>query len=127
MIQTGQTPSRGQFEPDYSKTAVLAKPIDLINLSLSRNYLFLFDITSPLWSRTLWRPLYNPEVLSPQWDHQVFGELHDQQVKRGLLARVLLNLCCRTRQKIWIVRSAFNFRGEDNTGLLDQEILSVMA
>jgi hypothetical protein len=123
MIRSGQTPSRSLADPDYTQFLVIAAPIAYINLGLSAAYQFWFDSASDLWSRSLWRPLYNPKVLTPEWDLQPFGEEQENRCKAQILAKTLLNLCCRTRKGLWLVRCSFNFRGEENTGILDQLIL----
>ncbi len=123
MIRSGQTPSSGRFEPDYSRYLVVATPVAYINRGLEADYQFWFDITNPLWSRSLWRVLYNSRVLTPEWDGEVFDAAQDLQARQQILARTLLNLCCRTRKGLWLVRSTFNYRGEENTGMLDCLIL----
>ena len=123
MIRSGQTPSSGRFEPDYSRYLVVATPVAYINRGLEADYQFWFDITNPLWSRSLWRVLYNSRVLTPEWDGEVFDAAQDLQARQQILARTLLNLCCRTRKGLWLVRSTFNYRGEENTGMLDYLIL----
>jgi hypothetical protein len=123
MIRSGQTPSNSRFEPDYSRYLVVATPVAYINRGLQADYQFWFDITNPLWSRSLWRVLYNSRVLTPEWDGEVFNAAQDLQARHQILARTLLNLCCRTRKGLWLVRSTFNYRGEENTGMLDYLIL----
>ena len=123
MIRSGQTPSSGRFEPDYSRYLVVATPVAYINRGLEADYQFWFGITNPLWSRSLWRVLYNSRVLTPEWDGEVFDAAQDLQARQQILARTLLNLCCRTRKGLWLVRSTFNYRGEENTGMLDYLIL----
>ncbi|MEN9224870.1 MAG: hypothetical protein Q6M54_05295 [Thermostichus sp. DRC_bins_24] len=126
MIRSGQTPSSSRFEPDYSRHLVVATPVAYINRSLEADYQFWFDITNPSWSRSLWHMLYNDRVLTPEWDGSVFDPARDAQARQQLLARTLLNLCCRNRQGLWLVRSNFNYRGEENTGILDYLILKAM-
>ncbi len=126
MIRSGQTPSSSRFEPDYSRHLVVATPVAYINRSLEADYQFWFDITNPSWSRSLWHMLYNDRVLTPEWDGGVFDPARDSQVRQQILARTLLNLCCRNRQGLWLVRSNFNYRGEENTGILDYLILKGM-
>ncbi len=123
MIRSGQTPSNSRFEPDYSRYLVVATPVAYINRGLEADYQFWFDITNPLWSRSLWRVLYNSRVLTPEWDGEVFDAAQDLQARHQILARTLLNLCCRTWKGLWLVRSTFNYRGEENTGMLDYLIL----
>ncbi|MFT0789114.1 hypothetical protein NW858_14715 [Synechococcus sp. H55.10] len=123
MIRSGQTPSSGRFEPDYSRYLVVATPVAYINRGLEADYQFWFDITNPLWSRSLWRVLYNSRVLTPEWDGEVFDAAQDLQARQQILARTLLNLCCRARKGLWLVRSTCNYRGEENTGMLDYLIL----
>ncbi|MFT0788001.1 hypothetical protein, partial [Synechococcus sp. H55.10] len=74
----------------------------------------------------LWRVLYNSRVLTPEWDGEVFDAAQDLQARQQILARTLLNLCCRTRQGLWLVRSTFNYRGEENTGMLDYLVLKAV-
>lgn len=124
MIRSGQIPNRSAWDPDYEKFLVIAPPVAYVNQGLSADYQFWFDITSSLWSRTLWRPLYNPEVLTPEWDGRIFGEAEDLRSRARRLGRTLFNLCCRTRKGIFLVRSSFNFRGEENMEILDQKIVS---
>ena len=124
MIRSGQIPNRSVWEPEYERFLVIAPPVAYVNQGLSADYQFWFDISNPLWSRTLWRPLYNPEVLTPEWDSKIFGEAEDLRSRSRRLARTLFNLCCRTRRGITLVRSGYNFRGEENMEILDQMILS---
>ncbi|MGQ9837607.1 MAG: hypothetical protein ACUVRV_06495 [Cyanobacteriota bacterium] len=123
MIRSGQTPSSSRYEPNYSQHLAVATPVAYINRGLDADYQFWFDITNPSWSRSLWHTLYNDRVLTPDWDGVVFGSVKDLQARQQVLARTLLNLCCRNRRGLWLVRSTFNYRGEENTGILDQLIL----
>jgi hypothetical protein len=123
MIRSGQTPSSSRFEPDYSRYLVVATPGAYITRGLEADYQFWFDITNPSWSRSLWHVLYNSRVLTPEWDGEVFDAARDLQARQQILARTLLNLCCRTQKGLWLVRSNFNYRGEENTSILDYLIL----
>jgi hypothetical protein len=123
MIRSGQTPSNSRFEPDYSRYLVVATPAAYIHRGLEADYQFWFDITNPSWSPSLWRGLYNSHVLTPEWDGGVFDAARDREARQQVLARTLLNLCCRARQGLWLVRSTFNYRGEENTGTLDLLVL----
>ncbi len=127
MIRSSQTPNQRVLDLDYQNYLVIAPPIGYINQALSADYQFWFNLSDPLWARSLWRPLYNPQVLTPEWDLQPFGEAQDHQAKQQILAKTLLNLCCRTRRELWLIRSNFNIKGEENTGILDQQILEVLA
>ncbi|MFS8867060.1 hypothetical protein [Synechococcus sp. H65.1] len=123
MIRSGQSPSNSRFEPDYSRYLVVATPAAYIQRGLEADYQFWFDITNPRWSRSLWRGLYNSRVLTPEWEGGVFDTAQDREARQQILARTLLNLCCRARQGLWLVRSTFNGRGEENTGTLDLLVL----
>lgn len=123
MIRSGQTPSSSRYEPHYARHLVVATPVAYINRGLEADYQFWFDITNPSWSRSLWHTLYNDRVLTPDWDGVVFDPVQDLQARQQILARTLLNLCCRNRHGLWLVRSTFNYRGEENTGILDHLIL----
>ncbi|MFQ3584101.1 MAG: hypothetical protein SNJ85_04085 [Cyanobacteriota bacterium] len=123
MIRSGQTPSSSRYEPNYSQHLVVATPVAYINRGLEADYQFWFDITNPSWSRSLWHTLYNDRVLTPDWDRGVFDPVQDLQARQQVLARTLLNLCCRNHHGLWLVRSTFNYRGEENTGILDHLIL----
>ncbi|MEN9230202.1 MAG: hypothetical protein Q6L68_04795 [Thermostichus sp. DG02_5_bins_236] len=123
MIRSGQTPSSSRYEPNYSQHLVVATPLAYINRGLEADYQFWFDITNPSWSRSLWHTLYNDRVLTPDWDGVVFDPVQDLQARQQVLARTLLNLCCRNRHGLWLVRSTFNYRGEESTGILDHLIL----
>ncbi|WP_414403264.1 hypothetical protein [Synechococcus sp. H70.2] len=123
MIRSGQSPSNSRFEPDYSRYLVVATPAAYIQRGLEADYQFWFDITNPRWSRSLWRGLYNSRVLTPEWKGGVFDTAQDREARQQILARTLLNLCCRARQGLWLVRSTFNGRGEENTGTLDLLVL----
>lgn len=120
MIRSGQTASQSWQDPDYPQYLVLATPGDYINLGCSADYHFWFDITRQEWTRSAWYPLYNSEVLTPEWDQTPFGELQDYVYRRRTLAKILLNLACRIRKGLWLVSSTVTFRGEENTGDLDQ-------
>ncbi|MEN9277716.1 MAG: hypothetical protein Q6K92_04875 [Thermostichus sp. DG_1_5_bins_95] len=123
MIRSGQTPSSSRYEPDYGQHLVVATPVAYINRGLEADYQFWFDITNPSWSRSLWHTLYNDRVLTPDWDGMVFDPVQDLRVRQQILGRTLLNLCCRNRHGLWLVRSTFNYRGEENTSILDCLIL----
>ncbi|MDX2271616.1 MAG: hypothetical protein NW237_06650 [Cyanobacteriota bacterium] len=123
MIRSGQTSSRRVEDPDYAQSLVVATPVGYNNLGLRADYQFWFDITHEAWSRSLWYPLYNARVLTPEWDEQPFDTADDELARQQMLAHTLLSLSGRIRQKLWLVRASFNFRGEENTSSLDQLIL----
>ncbi|NJL98288.1 MAG: hypothetical protein HC924_05430 [Synechococcaceae cyanobacterium SM2_3_2] len=122
MIQSGQTPARSLFEPDYQGYLVIATPIDYLNQELRAAHQFWFDISSGAWSRSLWRSLYNAEVLTPNWNGAVFDEPQDRQSRRRRLAKTLLNLCCHATHGIHWVRASYDLRGRDQLGDLDRLI-----
>lgn len=123
MIRSGQTPSNSRYEPNGSQQLVVATPVAYIHRGLDADYQFWFDITNPSWSRSLWHTLYNDRVLTPEWDGRVFDPGQDLRARQQVLARSLFNLCCRNRYGLWLVRSTFNYRGEENTSILDHLIL----
>ncbi len=122
MIQSGQTPARGLFEPDYRGSLLIATPIDYLNQELRTAHQFWFDVSSGAWSRSLWRSLYNAEVLTPAWNGLVFDEAQDRQSRRRRLAKTVLNLCCHATHGIHWVRSNYDLRGRDQLGDLDRLI-----
>lgn len=103
---------------------VLSTPLTFINQGLAADYQFWFDITSERWSRSSWRGLYNHRVLTPEWDGTPYGAAHDREDRAFRLSRTLFSLCCRTSAGLYLVRSSLGARGEANTGLLDQQILT---
>lgn len=125
LIRSGLTPSRSDLQTDYSSSLVVATPFEYINQGLSADYQYWFDLNNPLWSRSRWRPLYNSDVLTLEWDHQTFGVAADTTARSKVLANTLLNLCCRVRQTVRLVLSNFNSRGEDTVGTLDTKILDL--
>jgi hypothetical protein len=125
MIRSGQTASQSWQDPEYEHYLLLATPGDYIHLGCHADYHFWFDITRQEWTRSAWYPLYNSEVLTPEWDHTPFGELQDYEYRRRTLAKILLNLSCRIRKGLWLVSSTVTFWGEENTGNLDQTLQEI--
>lgn len=126
MIRSGLTATRGVTDPDYRQLLVVGTPLAYLGLGLSAKYQFWFDITSTYWMRSTWRPLYNHRVLTPEWNHRVLDPEQDLKAQQQILAKTLLNLCCHCHQGLYLVRSSFNIRGEENPGTLEKTILTVL-
>jgi hypothetical protein len=126
MLQSGQTPTRGSWDPDYPTALVMATPIDYLNQGLIAAHQIWFDVSSGAWSRSLWRGLYNAPVLTPAWDGSVWDESHDRKIRRQRLAKTVLSLCSRAHQGITAVRSSYDLRGRDQLGELDRILQRVL-
>ncbi len=123
MLRSGITLSPSAPPQDDSGSLVVATPIDYINRGLGADYHYWFDLTSSAWSRSRWRALYNPHVLTPEWNRDLFGEDQEHRYQSQILANTVLNLACRIRENLVLVSSSFNSRGENNMGTLHTRIL----
>lgn len=122
LVRAGQGADHLDPPEPRSDQLILSTPLTYIHQDLSADHQFWFDISSDQWWRSAWQKLFNHRVLTPEWNSQPFGEVQDSRHRTHTLARLLFNLCCRTNQKLWLVQSTLNARGEENTGLLDQMI-----
>lgn len=123
-IRSGQTPDRAN-QPTPG-ALVVSTPLTYINQGLSADYQFWFDTTAERWTRSTWYTLYNPRVLTPEWNGERFDERQDRRERHLRLAKTVFNLCCRTGKQLHLVRSVLNARGEVNTGELDQLVRRVV-
>jgi len=125
MIRSGQTSSPIPT-PDLTGKILMATPAGFISQGMTVDYQFWFDTSSDAWTHSIWRPLYNDRVLTPEWKAgEVFDTDRDTQLKRLNLARRVVNLCCHCRLGLFLIRSSVNARGEENTGDLDHVVRKV--
>ncbi|MEN9204345.1 MAG: hypothetical protein Q6J68_07385 [Thermostichales cyanobacterium SZTDM-1c_bins_54] len=125
MIRSGQTATLAEA-PDLTGKILVATPAGLISQGITVDYQFWFDASSDAWTHSIWRPLYNDRVLTPEWKAgEVFDTDRDTQLKRLNLAKRIVSLCCHCRLGLFVVRSSVNARGEENTGDLDHIVRRV--
>jgi len=113
--------------PPEPGRVVIAPPALYLRHGLSSDHQFWCDAGAEGWQRSAWQPLYNPRVLSPEWNGMPFGEGQDRRWRSTQLARTLFALCCRTKKQVWLVRSLVNARGEESTGVLAPLLREIVA
>ncbi|MCS6960431.1 MAG: hypothetical protein RMK91_10335 [Pseudanabaenaceae cyanobacterium SKYGB_i_bin29] len=121
MLWSGQTPT--VFPPvDYADKIIVATPLQFLKTDRETDYQIWFNITGKEWRKPICRELFNPAVLSANWQGGEYTPLIDQQLRRQRLARTLLHLCCRNQKQIYLIKAATTVSGEDIYGDLDQVI-----
>ncbi len=82
-------------------------------------YLFLVDISSQNWLRSIAKELSNPYLYSPQWNNQSnWNDQADQQIRKNQLLDFLTNLFLKVNKGIYLADSYLDSMGWEQEGPL---------
>jgi hypothetical protein len=84
---------------------------------------FWLDAGSTAWLERIYQPLTHPYVLSREWPQgAVWTDEDEVRVRQGALARLILGLARRCRERIYLAYSELNERGYEQQGPLLQAV-----
>jgi hypothetical protein len=84
---------------------------------------FWLDVNSQNWVERIYQPLTHPYVLRRDWpEDKQWTDADEVEVTEAALARLILGLTRRCRQRIYLAYSELNERGYEQQGLLLQAV-----
>jgi len=84
---------------------------------------FWLDAGSAAWVERIYQPLTHPHVLRRDWtEGQVWADEDEVRVRNEALARLILGLASRCRQRIYLAYSELNERGYEQQGPILQAV-----
>jgi hypothetical protein len=84
---------------------------------------FWLDAGSRAWSERIYQPLTHPYVLHRDWpEGHIWADEDEVRVRQESLARLVLGLARRCRQRIYLAYSELNERGYEQQGPLLQAV-----
>lgn len=85
----------------------------------SVKYLFLLDISSEGWLKSIAKELSNPYIFSPQWrDEKKWDDELDQNLRKKQLIEFLQSVLSRSKKGVFLVDSYLDSRGWEQEGRL---------
>ncbi len=88
---------------------------------------FWLSLGSPAWGRRLYQPLTHPYVLTRRWPPgRLWTDADEDLTNRQALYRLVLGLIRRCRRRIWLADSAYDERGFEDRGPLQQAIFRAL-
>lgn len=122
MIYEGTLAAETLFKgQSQEKGVILASPYKfLFSPELEGvNHLFLVDISSSHWLRSIAKELVNPYIYSESWQHQnEWNDKIDQNIRLKQLSDFLVSLVYKVNDGIYIADSFFNSSGKEQDGPL---------
>ena len=122
MIYEGTLAAETLFKgQSQEKGVILASPYKfLFSPELEGvKYLFLLDISSSHWLRSIAKELVNPYIYSETWQQQnEWNDQVDQKIRLKQLSDFLVSLVYKVKNGIYIADSFFNSSGKEQDGPL---------
>jgi len=88
---------------------------------------FWLDAGSRAWIERIYQPLTHPYVLRRDWpEDQVWADEDEVRSQREALARLVLGLARRCRQRIYLAYSELNEQGYEQQGPLLQSVQRIL-
>jgi hypothetical protein len=82
------------------------------------SHLFLIDAGSARWLKSDRRELTNPRVLASRYEGGPYTPERDAEDTRDKLGRVLMAMCLKVEETLWVHGCFVDEEGQDNTGPL---------
>ena len=125
MVERGvvaaQYVSSWQVRPEDAVLLVPAYTFLMMNQPVTIQ--FWLDAGSPAWFERIYQPLTHPYVLRRDWpEAQVWTDDDEVRVREEALARLIIGLARRCRQRIYLAHSELNEQGYEQQGPLLQAV-----
>ncbi|MGD8627252.1 MAG: hypothetical protein PVJ34_22140, partial [Anaerolineae bacterium] len=129
MVERGvvaaQYVSSWQIRPEDAVLLVPAYTFLMMNEPVTVQ--FWLDAGSSAWSKRIYQPLTHPYVLRRDWpEGQQWVDEDEVRVHDEALARLVLGLTRRCRERVYLVFSELNERGYEQQGPLRQALQGVL-
>ncbi len=108
---------------NYEQKIIVATPLQFLKTDRLTDYQLWFNINAPEWRKPICKELLNHEVLNKSWQGGIYTAEMDQKLRTDELARILLNLCCRNQEAIYLIHSQTTVSGQINYADLSSKIL----
>jgi hypothetical protein len=120
-IVAAQYISSWEIRPENAVLLVPAYTFLMMNQPVTVQ--FWLDAGSRAWFERIYQPLTHPYVLRRDWpEGQVWADEDEVKVRQEALARLILGLTRRCRQRIYLAFSELNERGYEQQGPLLQAL-----
>jgi hypothetical protein len=120
-ILAAQYVSSWQVRPEDAVLLVPAYTFLMMNQPVTVQ--FWLDAGSGAWFERIYQPLTHPYVLSRGWpENQVWADENERQAREAALARLILGLTRRCRQRIYLAHSELSEQGYEQQGPLLQAV-----
>jgi len=120
-IVAAQYISSWQVRPENAVLLVPAYTFLMMNHPVTVQ--FWLDAGSRAWFERIYQPLTHPYVLHRDWpEGQVWADEDEVRVRQEALARLILGLTRRCRQRVYLAHSELSERGYEQQGPLLQSV-----
>ena len=122
MIYNGTIAAEVLFQNEHTdEEIILATPYKFLqNPQIdSVEYIFLLDISSNNWLKSIAKELSNPYIFSPQWKNKKnWDDELDQNLRKKQLVEFLQSIISKSKKGIYLNDSYLNSRGWEQEGKL---------
>jgi len=124
-IVAAQYVSSWQMRPHHALLLLPAYTFLMMNQPVAIQ--FWLDAGSTAWAERIYQPLTHPHVLSKSWpEGQKWSDADEVRVRDEALARLVLGLTRRCRQRIFLAYSELSEQGHEQRGPLLQATESLL-
>lgn len=125
MVERGvvaaQYVSSWQVRPEDA--VLLAPAYTFLMMNQPVTIQFWLDAGSPAWFERIYQPLTHPYILRRDWpEARVWTDEDEVRVREQALARLILGLARRCRQRVYLAHSSLNEQGYEQQGPLLQAV-----
>ncbi len=122
MIYNGTIAAEVLFQNEHTDDEIiLATPYKFLQSPQidSVKYIFLLDISSNNWLKSIAKELSNPYIFSPQWkNNKNWDDELDQNLRKKQLVEFLQSIISKSKKGIYLNDSYLNSRGWEQEGKL---------
>jgi hypothetical protein len=125
MVERGVVAAQyvSSWQTDQSDALLLVPAYTFLMMNQPVSVQFWLDAGSSAWYERIFQPLTHPYVLRRDWPQgEIWADEDEVRVREQALARLVLGLTRRCRQRIYLAFSELNERGYEQQGPLLQAV-----